>query len=145
VKAILTVSGPGYRDSARSAAHYEGHAAITSSAASFAAATRGRYLWDAAASIDGTRIVGGRCRACGSDLAIALPPWHALVVEMDGRWLVELESGVWIAAWGGDPGRTTRRENAQAYESREVAAAALDRARQWRPFERARIYEGGPV
>lgn len=54
-------------------------------------------------------------------------------------WTVELEPGVWIAAWDGDPGRTLRRQNATQFVSCRGAERALARARNHRPFAAARI------
>jgi hypothetical protein len=75
----------GYRDTAlrRARSHHESHAAIRSNPRSFVAGTEARYLWDEAASEPGTRLVGGRCRVCRSDLAIELPADHALVNELE--------------------------------------------------------------
>ena len=55
------------------------------------------------------------------------------------RYIVELERGVWIAPWSGDPGRTLDRRNAAVYESRSGAQRALDGACRFRPFLRAAI------
>lgn len=54
---------------------------------------------------------------------------------------VELDPGVWIAPWDGDPGRTLRLKNAQVYGSAMSAMDALDAARKYRPFERAAIFK----
>ena len=55
------------------------------------------------------------------------------------RWVVELEPGVWLAAWDGDPGRTLVRGNALTFHDQRGARAALHLAREYRPFARARI------
>ncbi len=54
-------------------------------------------------------------------------------------WVVELEPGLWIAPWEGDPGRTLRIDNASRFRSRATAEAALERARRHRPLGRARL------
>lgn len=54
-------------------------------------------------------------------------------------WLVELERGVWVAPWDGDPGRTLRAENAQRFVLHSDAEKALAKARRFHPFKRARI------
>lgn len=50
------------------------------------------------------------------------------------RYLVELEPGVWLAPWSGDPGRTLIRDAAIAAGNRAEAARWLARARTFRPF-----------
>jgi hypothetical protein len=64
--------------------HWAGHREVIATAESFVAATIGQYLWDAAATEPGARLVGGKCGTCGSDLAIQLPADHELVVELEG-------------------------------------------------------------
>ncbi len=54
--------------------------------------------------------------------------------------VVELEPGVWIAPWKGDPGRTLVVTSAKVYGSQATADRALKAARQFRPFPHARIY-----
>lgn len=53
--------------------------------------------------------------------------------------IVELENGVWLAPWDGDPGRTLRIENAKTFASFKDAEDALKMAREWRQFVEARI------
>jgi hypothetical protein len=36
-------------------------------------------------------------------------------VEPIVLWVVQLYDGVWIAPWSGDPGRTTKKENAKRF------------------------------
>jgi hypothetical protein len=57
------------------------------------------------------------------------------------RYIVELEPGVWIAPWTGDPGRTLVEKNARKYSRRQDAKGALTQARKFRPFPHARIVE----
>lgn len=40
--------------------------------------------------------------------------------------LVEIEPGVWLARWAGDPGRTLIRENAQQFPTEANAQLAID-------------------
>ncbi|MGB1202900.1 MAG: hypothetical protein ACPG75_04975 [Alloalcanivorax venustensis] len=40
-------------------------------------------------------------------------------------FVVELETGVWMADWEGDPGRTLQRDNAQRFADQYAAEAAL--------------------
>lgn len=57
------------------------------------------------------------------------------------EWIVELEPGVWLAPWSGDPGRTLVEATAKRYKERRNAVYALTRARRYRPFRCARIVE----
>ena len=52
------------------------------------------------------------------------------------HFIVQLEFQVWLAPWEGDPGRTTRIEHAQKFDSQAKAERALANARKFRPFER---------
>ena len=54
-------------------------------------------------------------------------------------YIVELESGVWLADWEGDPGRTVVKENAQKFQIERQAIRALKKAREYRPFNYAQI------
>jgi len=54
-------------------------------------------------------------------------------------YIVELEKGVWIAPWEGDPGRTLEIENAKQYKQRNWAKRGLKMAREYRPFKKAKI------
>jgi len=56
---------------------------------------------------------------------------------MTRYWIVQLEHEVWLAPWDGDPGRTESVESAQRFTSKRQAEAALKRAREYRPFDRA--------
>lgn len=52
-------------------------------------------------------------------------------------YLVELEKGVWLAEWEGDPGRTLDIENAKQFKTGKGARISLTLARQYRPFKGA--------
>ncbi len=54
-------------------------------------------------------------------------------------WTVELEPGVWLAPWEGDPGRTLVKDNAKEFASRNKADTALAAAREYRPFAQATV------
>ena len=54
-------------------------------------------------------------------------------------YIVELEPGVWLAPWGGDPGRTVLRCSARNFKREHLACNALERARRFRKFENARV------
>ena len=54
-------------------------------------------------------------------------------------YIVELESGVWLASWDGDPGRTIVKENAKKFKTEEQAKLALEGCRAYRPFIKARV------
>ncbi len=58
-------------------------------------------------------------------------------------WIVELEEGVWIAPWSGDPGRTLVQDNAQKFRNERGARQALRYARQYRPFADAIVHLKG--
>lgn len=55
------------------------------------------------------------------------------------NWIVELEPGVYLAPWSGDPGRCLDARNAQVYASHPRARLALRAAQKLRPFEKARV------
>lgn len=55
-------------------------------------------------------------------------------------WTVEIEPGVWIAPWEGDPGRTVLPVHAKKFTSCAAATRALASAREYRQlFVRAKI------
>ncbi len=60
------------------------------------------------------------------------------------RWIVEIEPGVWLAQWRGDPGRTLQLANAKRFRSLESATHALAKARKYSDFLNARIIETTP-
>jgi len=49
-------------------------------------------------------------------------------------YIVQLERGVWLAQWAGDPGRTLVMSNAKRWPASSGALAALAEARRWRRF-----------
>lgn len=53
--------------------------------------------------------------------------------------IVELEKGVYLAPWEGDPGRTLDIRTAKKFKTRKEAEFALMGARNWRPFRNAVI------
>ena len=55
------------------------------------------------------------------------------------EYVVELEKGCWIAGWEGDPGRTLKIENAKRFGRKGWAKRGLKLARDYRPFEKAKI------
>lgn len=55
-------------------------------------------------------------------------------------YIVELEPGVWIAGWPGDPGRTIVRQNAKEFSNRRDAEIGRARARRIRKFADAQIH-----
>jgi len=44
-------------------------------------------------------------------------------------WIVEIETGVWLATWDGDPGRTLVKDSAKQFKSEQSAGRALGKAR----------------
>lgn len=50
-------------------------------------------------------------------------------------FIVELEQGVYLATWDGDPGRTKRKCFAKKFKRRLDAEKALEKAREYRPFK----------
>ncbi len=54
-------------------------------------------------------------------------------------FIVELEKGVYLAPWYGDPGRTLVRERAREYPTRNLAGKGIDFARKFREFDEARV------
>lgn len=57
------------------------------------------------------------------------------------RYVVQLEPGVWLAPWRGNPGRTDVEAGAIRFRSRARAEMALDEARSLYPFTGAQIIE----
>ncbi len=66
---------------------------------------------------------------------------ETMAIELDKRWYVELEPGVWLASGDdGDPPRTLVREDyAESWTSQMSAVKALEQARQYRPFPNAKV------
>lgn len=60
----------------------------------------------------------------------------------DFDFVVELEKGVWIAPWDGDPGRCLDMAGAKRFTRKIQAERALKKARKYKPFLNAEIYEG---
>ena len=60
---------------------------------------------------------------------------------MDEYFIIELEPGVYVAPWLGDPGRTTTKENAKRFPSQVSAETSLNRIKQNYPnrFNNAKI------
>ena len=56
-----------------------------------------------------------------------------------GKWIVQLEPGVWVADIEGDPGRTVVRDNAKRFRNLVTAGKAVTAARKYRPFKGASI------
>lgn len=54
-------------------------------------------------------------------------------------FIVELEDGVWLAPWQGDPGRTLDIHFAKLFKYRVSAEHALDRALSYRKFANAKV------
>ena len=63
---------------------------------------------------------------------------------MGKRYIVELEEGVYIADWEGDPGRTTRRGNAMVFDNRWDAVLSAKKAQTYRPFVNAMLIRLNP-
>lgn len=57
------------------------------------------------------------------------------------RFIVEIETGVWLAPWEGDPGRTLVRSSAKRFVTRQSARRALANACMYHPFKAAKIEE----
>ena len=57
------------------------------------------------------------------------------------KYIVELQQTpfMWLAAWGGDPGRTMVKENAKRYRNLRAASKALADARWYSDFPDARL------
>ena len=55
------------------------------------------------------------------------------------KYIVEIEEGLFLAKWSGDPGRTLIEKSARRYKDVSAATYALARARRFRDFPDARI------
>ncbi len=62
---------------------------------------------------------------------------------MAEEYICELEKGVWIASWDGDPGRTLAIENAERFKKKSSAWEAIEKAQGIRPFRNARVIPVG--
>lgn len=60
-------------------------------------------------------------------------------------FIVRLEKGVFLASWKGDPGRTLVKSSAKKFPTHRKAGYALIGARQYRPFENARILKAAQL
>jgi hypothetical protein len=58
---------------------------------------------------------------------------------MSEEVIVELEPGVYLAPWGGDPGRTIDTKTAKRFKTTNAANRGLRNARLYRPFCGAKI------
>ena len=56
-------------------------------------------------------------------------------------YIIELEKGVWLAPWEGDPGRTLDINKAKIFHNKQDAEKALKDARQYRPFVGGGVYK----
>ncbi len=59
-------------------------------------------------------------------------------------YIAELEPGVWIAQWAGDPGRTLLKNNAKVFNRKSTARRAIEKAQTMRPFKNAEVIELDP-
>ena len=55
------------------------------------------------------------------------------------KWIVLLESGVYLAAGRGDPARTVNADRARQFDSHPRARIALLAAQKYRPFVDAKV------
>lgn len=55
------------------------------------------------------------------------------------KWIVELEPGVYLADGEGDPPRTLEAASARVFGSHPRACTGIKTARNYRPFEHARV------
>ena len=49
-------------------------------------------------------------------------------------YIVQLEKGVYIAPWEGDPGRTVIKQHAKQFKTEKEGIQALIEAKKYRPF-----------
>lgn len=54
-------------------------------------------------------------------------------------YIVEIEAGVWLAPWEGDPGRTLVRDSAKRFRLASSAFKALSKACEYRNFDNAKV------
>lgn len=55
------------------------------------------------------------------------------------KYICKLETGVFIATWSGNPGRTLVLENAKRFNFKSTAWRAIERAQRIRPFKNANV------
>lgn len=60
-------------------------------------------------------------------------------MEVEKRWFVELEPGVWLTEGDGDPPRTLDFHHAASWRSIVAAQKHLAAARSYRPFLNAQL------
>ena len=58
-------------------------------------------------------------------------------MPLSKHYIVQLCFECWLAPWEGDPGMTTRIEDARRFNSRKLAEEALQQARKYRQFPNA--------
>lgn len=61
------------------------------------------------------------------------------------KWIIELESGCWLAPWDGDPGRTLVKASAKQFRSRDTAVKSLMAAMKHREFTNPSVEHFLPV
>jgi hypothetical protein len=54
-------------------------------------------------------------------------------------FIVELETGVYIAHWDGDPGRTLVKTSARRFRNKSSAWKAVEQAQEYRDFPNASV------
>jgi hypothetical protein len=59
-------------------------------------------------------------------------------------YIVRLETGVWLAPWDGDPGRTLVESSAKVFPDAALAYKALAAACRYRDFSHATLYKYNP-
>lgn len=55
------------------------------------------------------------------------------------QYIVELEPGCWLARWRGDPGRTTRKDCAKHFRTKQLATEAKAKAIRLRNYRHAKV------
>ena len=60
--------------------------------------------------------------------------------KLTDGFIVELEAGVYVAEWSGDPGRTSDIGSAKVYQTEVAAINGKAQARRYRKFANARIH-----
>lgn len=61
-------------------------------------------------------------------------------MSIKSGYIVELEKGVYLAPWDGDPGRTLDYNKAKVFKTADEARVALKYAREYAPFLKAGIF-----
>lgn len=65
---------------------------------------------------------------------------HTLEYVGTKGWVVEIQQGVWLAPWEGNPGRTVQKCAAQIFNTWDEAKTALQEARKIKPYAGAAIW-----